>query len=66
MAKLLEYRGYHAKVEYDPGGQFACGKCSGISDSLNFHAENTKRPYPNTFITALTIILHFVPKLERA
>lgn len=41
MAKLLEYRGYHAKVEYNPEDNLLVGNVLGISDSLNFHAENT-------------------------
>lgn len=41
MAKLLEYRGYHAKVEYDPEDNLLVGKILGISDSLYFHAKNT-------------------------
>lgn len=41
MAKLLEYRGYHAKVEYDLEDNLLVGKILGISDSLYFHAENT-------------------------
>lgn len=41
MAKLLEYRGYHAKVEYEPEDNLLVGNVLGISDSLNFHAENT-------------------------
>ena len=41
MAKLAEYRGYHAKFEYDPDDNIFVGSVIGISDSLNFHAENT-------------------------
>lgn len=38
MAKTMEYRGYHAKVEYDAEDNIFVGKVLGINDSLNFHA----------------------------
>lgn len=37
MAKLMEYRGYHATVEYDAEDRIFVGKVFGITDSLNFH-----------------------------
>ena len=37
MADLMEYKGYHAKVEYDPDDKLLVGKVFGISDSLNLH-----------------------------
>ena len=40
MADLMEYKGYHAKVEYDPDDKLLVGKVFGISDSLNFHAKD--------------------------
>lgn len=38
MAKTMEYRGYHAKIEYDADDNIFVGKVVGITDSLNFHA----------------------------
>lgn len=38
MMKTMEYRGYHAKVEYDAEDNLFVGKVIGIADSLNFHA----------------------------
>ena len=37
MAKLMEYLGYHATVEFDPEDRIFIGKVFGINDSLNFH-----------------------------
>lgn len=41
MAKLMEYRGYHAKVEYDPEDEILVGEVVGITDSLSFEATTT-------------------------
>lgn len=41
MGKMMEYQGYHAKVEYDPDDNIFVGKVVGIADSLNFHANST-------------------------
>lgn len=37
MAKLMEYLGYHATIDYDPEDRIFVGKVFGINDSLNFH-----------------------------
>lgn len=41
MANMMEYKGYHAKIEYDPDDNILVGKVIGIADSLNFHAQST-------------------------
>lgn len=40
LNKMMEYKGYHAKVEYDADDGFFVGKVYGISDSLNFHGTS--------------------------
>ena len=39
MNSMMEYRGYHAQVEYDAEDQLFIGKVFGIVDSLNFHGS---------------------------
>lgn len=39
---LMEYNGYHAKVEFDQEDQIFIGYVLGINDSLNFHGESVK------------------------
>ena len=40
MKKLLEYKGYHAKIEYDADDGIFVGSVIGITDSLNFHGKS--------------------------
>lgn len=40
MKSMLEYRGYHASVEYDAEDDILIGEVFGISDSLNFHGQS--------------------------
>ncbi len=37
MSRLMEYKGYHAGIEYDEDDEIFVGKVIGIADSLNFH-----------------------------
>ena len=41
MENMMEYKGYRAKVEYDPDDNILIGRVIGIADSLNFHAKST-------------------------
>lgn len=40
MNSMLEYRGYHASVEYDAEDEIFVGEVFGIADSLNFHGTS--------------------------
>lgn len=40
MSNVLEYKGYHAKVQYDADSNTLHGKIEGIKDFVNFEAEN--------------------------
>ena len=40
MSLMLEYRGFHASVEYDAEDEIFVGEVLGISDSLNFHGTS--------------------------
>ena len=37
---MLEYKGYHAQIEYDADDDIFAGKVYGITDSLNFHGSS--------------------------
>ena len=37
MKNILEYKGYHAKIEFDEEDMLLIGEVFGIQDSLNFH-----------------------------
>lgn len=37
MKNILEYKGYHAKIEFDEEDMLFVGEIYGIKDSINFH-----------------------------
>lgn len=39
---ILEYKGYHTKIEYDSKECILTGKIEGINDLVNFECENLK------------------------
>lgn len=39
---MLEYKGYHASIEFDADDNIFVGEVFGITDSLNFHGESVK------------------------
>ena len=39
---ILEYRGYHTKIEYNSSDFTYRGKIEGIDDLVNFESENLK------------------------
>lgn len=40
MNKMMEYKGYHAQVEFDAEDGIFFGKVYGVTDSLNFHGTS--------------------------
>lgn len=38
----MTYKGYKARIEYDPRDDIFTGKIVGISDSITFHGETVK------------------------
>lgn len=40
MNSMLEYKGYHASIEYDAEDNIFVGEVFGIADSLNFHGTS--------------------------
>ena len=42
MSSMLEYRGYHATVEFDADDNIFVGEVFGTTDSLNFHGSTVE------------------------
>lgn len=42
MASMLEYKGYHATVDFDAEDNLFVGEVFGVSDSLNFHGASVE------------------------
>lgn len=42
MSSMMEYKGYHATIEYDNDDELFIGNVFGIVDSLNFHGTSTE------------------------
>lgn len=42
MNSMLEYRGYHASIEFDADDNIFVGEVFGITDSLNFHGSSVE------------------------
>ena len=42
MKSLMEYKDYHAKIEFDDDDQLFVGQVLGINDSLNFHGTSVQ------------------------
>ncbi len=40
MGNILEYKGYHTKIEYDAESRMLHGKIEGISDLVNFECAD--------------------------
>lgn len=40
MNKILEYKGYHAKIEFDAKDVILVGEVLGVNDSLSFNAKS--------------------------
>ncbi|WP_242839324.1 type II toxin-antitoxin system HicB family antitoxin [Oribacterium sp. P6A1] len=40
ISSLMEYDGYHAKIEFDQDDQIFVGHVLGINDSINFHGQS--------------------------
>ena len=40
MKNVLEYKGYHAKIEYDAESKLLRGRIEGINDYVDFEAED--------------------------
>ena len=42
MNSMMDYKGYHASIEYDADDKIFVGSVFGINDSLNFHGSSVE------------------------
>lgn len=42
MKNVMTYKGYKARVEFDPRDDIFVGKIAGIADTITFHGETVK------------------------
>ena len=42
MSRMLEYKGYHASIDYDDEDELFVGSVFGVRDSLNFHGTSVE------------------------
>lgn len=42
MKNVMTYKGYTARIEFDPRDNIFAGKVIGIADSITFHGETVK------------------------
>ena len=61
---IMEYKGYHAIVEFDAEDQIFVGVVFGIADSLSFHGTSVEE-LEKSFIKVLTVILMHVDILGK-
>ena len=47
MKNMLEYKNYHAKIEFDEEDMLFVGEVFGIQDSLNFHGTTIEELVEN-------------------
>ena len=66
MAKnnILEYKGYHTKIEFDSENLILRGKIEGINDFVNFECENMK-DVENEFHEAVDDYLEFCKEVGK-
>lgn len=64
MNTMLEYKGYHATIEYDADDEIFVGKVFGIADSLNFHGTSIDE-LKKMFEQSIENYLEFCKKVGR-
>lgn len=64
MSCVLEYKGYHTKIEYDSESKTLHGKIEGINDLVDFDSENA-REIENEFHAAVDDYLEFCAELGK-
>ena len=64
MSSMLEYKGYHATIEYDAEDDIFVGDVFGIPDSLNFHG-NSVDELKNTFSQCIDNYLELCEKIGK-
>ena len=61
---LMEYNGYHAKIDYDQDDQIFVGHVIGINDSISFHGGSVKE-LTREFRNAVENYLEYCKKAKK-
>lgn len=64
MSSMLEYKGYHASIEFDADDNIFVGEVFGITDSLNFHGS-TVEELKNMFEQSIDNYLELCEKIGK-
>lgn len=64
MNSMLEYKGYHASIEYDAEDEIFVGEVFGIADSLNFHGTSIEE-LKKMFEQSIENYLEFCAKIGK-
>lgn len=64
MSSMMEYKGYHASVEYDAEDNIFVGEVFGIADSLNFHGSSIEE-LQNMFYQSIDNYLELCQKIGK-
>ena len=62
---LMEYKGYHAKIEFDQEDQIFVGQVIGINDSIGFHGGSVTE-LTDAFHNAVENYLEYCKKANKA
>lgn len=65
MSSLMEYEGYHAKIEFDQDDQMFVGQVLGINDYICFHGQSVDE-LTVEFQNAVNNYLEYCRKLNKA
>ena len=65
MSSMLEYKGYHASIEFDAEDNIFVGEVFGITDSLNFHGS-TVQELKNVFEQSVDNYLELCKKIGKS
>lgn len=65
MSNILNYKGYHARVEFDVTNKVLYGKIEGIRDLINFESDSLQS-VENQFHSAVDGYLKFCSEVGKA
>ena len=65
MSKILKYKGYHTRIEYDGESHVLYGKIEGVNDLVDFDSEGIGE-IEKAFHEAVDDYLEFCKELEVA
>ena len=64
ISSLMEWKGYHAKIEFDQEDQIFVGHIVGINDSINFHGKSVQELTEN-FQNAISNYVEYCTRIGK-